>query len=68
VRWLRANALAVIGLLAAAGGCYVAYAADKAVAPVATRVTKLEAHREDDRERQKRIEDKVDFLIERLVP
>lgn len=34
---------------------------------MAQRVTKLEAQRESTDERVKRIEDKVDFLIERLI-
>lgn len=38
-----------------------------AVVPVETRITRLETQRESDAERAKRIEDKVDFLVERLV-
>jgi hypothetical protein len=53
--------------IAWAASAKVDAAVSAAVAPVVERVAKLETGREDDKERLQRIEDKVDFLVERLV-
>lgn len=61
--------LTALGLALTAGGAvaalYVHSASAAAVAPVSERVTKLEAQRDDDRERLRRIETKIDRLLER---
>jgi outer membrane murein-binding lipoprotein Lpp len=59
--------LAVLSLLG--GGLAWAAKAQVAevVAPLSERVARLETGRESDREQAKRIEDKVDFLVERLI-
>lgn len=64
-------AIAVLTLLASgiawAASAKVDAAVSAATAPIAERVAKLETGRDDDKGRTQRIEEKVDFLIERLV-
>lgn len=61
--------LAAVGLALSVGGAvaaiYVRAASAAAVEPVSHRVTTLEAQRDDDRERLRRIETKIDRLLER---